>query len=85
MMSQADDIRDYVNSTYVQPARGQGQKRIEVRAGDIHNEMGLKQRMPAVCGALGSDKFEQECRVRRVAVEGPLNGANCVLIFDVLP
>ena len=52
-MTQADAIRQFVNSTYIEPARLAGTKQVLVRAGTIHTAMGLKDRMPAVAGALG--------------------------------
>jgi len=42
-------------------------------------------RMPAVVGALGADKFQELANVRRIAVEGPSQGANCVFTFELLP
>jgi hypothetical protein len=47
-------------------------------------QMSLSGQMPAVCGALGSNKFQEEYRVRRVSVDGPLQGANCELTFEIL-
>lgn len=81
---QADRIRDYANRVYVEPARAQGQREVTIRAGDVHKQMRLSDQMPAVCGALGSNKFQEEYRVRRVSVDGPLNGPNCQLTFEIL-
>ncbi len=84
MPTQADQIRDFVNHNYIIPARQQGQGEISVRAGDVHRDMQLVQRLPAVCSALGSNRFEQEYNVSRIRIEGPTNGANAVFTYRVL-
>ncbi|MHB8996166.1 MAG: hypothetical protein ACYC63_13045 [Armatimonadota bacterium] len=77
----SDRIRSYVNEAYLAPARDRGEASVTIRAGDVHAEMGLSARLPAVCAAIGSDVFEREYRVHRTSVEGPLNEANCLLTF----
>ena len=81
----ADQIREFVDDNYVAPARERGERSFSVRAGDVHSDMGLSARLPAVCAALGTDKFERNYGLRRTSVEGPINGANCVLTFEILP
>ena len=80
-MSVADDIRQFCVEQYVEPARRRGDYVVAIRSGDVHNRMELGQRMPAVCGALGAEKFEQLARVRRIAIDGPLNGASTLFVF----
>lgn len=84
-MSHSDEVRRYCGEVLVRAARDQGLKEIELRAGDVHNDLGFKSRLPLVCSALGSRKFEEEYRLERIAVEGPLNGANTLLRFKILP
>jgi len=84
-VSLADEIRAYVDSNYVQPARRSGQSRFEVVVGEVHTVLGYKNRLPAVCAALGTERFEQESRVRRVSIEGPLNGSTTLFTFELLP
>lgn len=84
-MSYSDEVRRYCGENLVAKARAQGLKEIEFRAGDIHRELDYKNRLPLVCSALGSRKFEEGYRVQRIAVEGPLNGSNTVLRFKILP
>jgi len=79
----ADRIREFANENYIEPAREGGAREVSIRAGDIHRDMGLHGRLPVVCSALGSNKFLYEADVARVAVDGPLNGANCVLTFEI--
>jgi len=77
----ADGVRDYCKATYVDPARATGQKIVKIRVGDVHSSMRFNNRLPLVCSALGSNKFEQLGRVKRISVDGPLNGANTVFTF----
>ncbi len=83
-MTQADRIRDFVKSNYIDPARAKGQDTVSVRSGDVHFAMSLSQRYPAVCSALGSNKFEQLCNIERLSIEGPINGANTVYTYRLL-
>ena len=53
-MGLVDEIRNYVFEKYIKPAFNEGRTFVTIRAGDIHEEMGLRNRMPAVCTALGS-------------------------------
>ena len=84
-MSYADQVRDHCGKTIIEPARQQRRREVEIRAGDVHSDLNFKNRLPLVCSALGSIKFEDEYRVRRTAVEGPLNGTNTLFRFAILP
>lgn len=53
------------------------------RAGDVHERMGLLGRMPAVCGAIGTQKFQEKYDVRLVERKGPTQGANVYFTFEV--
>lgn len=81
----ADDIRDFVDANYIQPARTAGQAIVRVKAGDVHRAMGLQDRMPAVASALGAKVFESRHRVQCLERTGPHNGANLQFVFEVLP
>jgi hypothetical protein len=80
----ADQIRAYVYRRYVEPARAAGKSEAAVRAGDVHEDMGLTSRMPAVCSALGG-KFERDYGVELVGRSGPLQGANVYFRFRLNP
>ena len=47
IMTLADRIREFVNEHYVQPARKRGNQTFIIRAGDVHDDMGLDSRLPA--------------------------------------
>lgn len=80
----ADRIRKYVLDTVITPARQQGRAYVVVRSGDIHKQMGLKDRMPAVCGALDAEKFLDYANVRLVERSGPYQGATVEWVFEIL-
>jgi hypothetical protein len=82
-MTQADKIRQFALDHYVVPARAGGLSVITIRAGDIHREMNLADAMPAVCSAIGSNKFEQIAQVRSINRTGPANGANVYFEFGL--
>ena len=83
-MTHSDRVRAYCLEEYVEPARARGEESVEIRAGDVHRALEYHNRMPLVCSALGSLKFENEARVERVSIKGPLNGANTVFTFRIL-
>jgi 5-methylcytosine-specific restriction enzyme B len=83
-MSYADDVRIYCKKNYVDVARGKGEKTVSIRSGDVHAALGYKNRYPLVCSAIGSNKFEELCGIRRIAVDGPINGVNTVFTYELL-
>ena len=84
-MSVSDEVREYVYRHYIEPARQQGQKIIKVRAKDVHDALGLKNRSPLVCEALGTQLFEQRYNIRRQRIEGPTQGATTTFWFEIDP
>ena len=84
-MRQADTIREFACRRYIEPARIAGEKLVTIRMGDVHSAMGLKNKLPAVCSAIQASKFHMDCRVTLVDQDGPLQGSNRVLTFELLP
>ena len=60
----SEEIRTFVLEQYVKPARQKGEKRITIRAGDVHDVVGLKGRQPLVCDTLRGRKLQDLCRIR---------------------
>ena len=81
---QADTIREFACRHYIEPARKTGKKQIAIRMGDVHSAMGLRDKLPAVCSALQAGKFRADCRLELVDQDGPLQGSNRVLTFEIL-
>lgn len=83
-MSQADDIRQFVVVNYIAKARSRFEQQVSVRAGDVHRDMTLQNAMPAVCSAIGSNKFELEANVREAGRSGPANSSTSTFTFALL-
>ena len=83
-MNFADQVREYCKGLYIDQARAKGENSVTIRSGDVHRALGYKNRYPLVCSALGANAFEELARVKRVSIDGPLNGANTVFTFSLL-
>ncbi len=77
----ADRIRGFVLERVIHPGLEAGTAEVRVRAGDIHANMNLQNRMPAVCAALESRKFLAAANVELIRREGPHWGANATYFF----
>ena len=74
-------IRKYVIDRHVAPARDAGAASVRVRAGDVHGELGLEDRMPAVCSALDTQVFLDLAGVEMEGRSGPPQGATTTFAF----
>jgi len=82
-MSLADEVRDFVYERYIKPAREKGVKTVTLRAGEVHDAMGLKGKIPTVCSALGSNKFLKQHNLRLAKREGPSCGVNVCFTYEL--
>jgi hypothetical protein len=76
-MMLADEIRAFVVSRYIGPARRNGSivpEQIKIVSGDVVRELNLQQRVPAVCGALDARKFLDSNGLKLVQRTGPKQG-----------
>ena len=80
-MSPTDTIRKYVVTEYLNPAKRTGQKRFSVRAGDVHGALRLRNRVPAVCQALQSEKLLSENGLKIVEKVGPPSGLSTTVVY----
>jgi hypothetical protein len=80
----ASQIRTFVTTEYVRPAREKKEKRVTVRVREIHRRLGLTQRYPAVISALQTRAFLEDNRIRLVESSGAKQGSTRVLIFELL-
>ena len=69
----SDRVREHVKRKYVDPAKKAGKKSLSIRAGDIHRELGFIRRIPVVCSALRSRKFQKNCNIKLAYVDGHNN------------
>jgi len=63
LIRDADRIRLCARNYYVEPARENGAADIAIRAGDLSRDMGLRDAFPAICSALGGEKFQKLANV----------------------
>lgn len=79
----ADQIRRYVNEAYIAPARKLGRTETVVVAGDVHKNMRLENRMPAICAALDAQKFQDQFKVVLSRRTGPKQGSTATWCFSI--
>ena len=72
-------IREYIRSHYLEPARKRRESLVTIRAGDIHRELGLRNRVPNVCQVMESKLLEKEAGVRVSSKQGPPSGRGTTL------
>jgi hypothetical protein len=77
-------IRQHVLDNVIVPARARGEREVSVRAGEIHRHLGLRNRLPAVCAALGATVFSEMASVKVARVSGPANGATTEFTFQLV-
>lgn len=82
-MTLANEIREFVYETYISPAREREDSQVTIRAGEVHKRMGLSSRMPAVCSALGAEKFENLYGIKLIDRKGPHLGSNMFFTFQL--
>lgn len=63
LIRDADRIRLCARNYYVEPARENGAAEVAIRAGDLGRDMGLRDAFPAICSALGGEKFQKLANV----------------------
>ena len=70
----ADQVRAFVQRAYIAPARARGESQVTVIAGDVHREMRLVNRIPAVCSALRSSAMLERNNLRIIRDVAPPSG-----------
>jgi hypothetical protein len=75
----AKRIREYIRANYVEPARKRRETLVTLRAGDIHRELGLRNRVPSVCQVMESKLLENEAGVKVSSKQGPPSGRGTAL------
>jgi 5-methylcytosine-specific restriction protein B len=81
--STANKIRKHVNDAFIEPARRAGRTEVSVNAGDVHKDLRLDNRMPAVCAALDATKFQDTYRVVLSRRSGPKQGSTATWLFSI--
>jgi hypothetical protein len=82
-MSQADKIRAYANRVFIEAARKAERTQVLIEAADVHRDLKLKSRMPAVYSALDAQKFQDDFGVLLSSRTGPRQGATVRWTFSL--
>lgn len=77
----AQPVRDYARRYFLEPARKRNESTVRIVAGEIHKGLGLQNRVPAICQALKSRKFQDENRMVLEKSEGPPSGMSNRMTF----
>lgn len=68
----------------MEPARQRHETLVTLRAGDIHRELGLRNRVPSVCQVMESKLLEKEAGVKVSSKQGPPSGRGTTLTVTYL-
>lgn len=83
--SDAGRIRQYALKDLVEPARERGEASVTIRAGDLHNALGLSNAHANVCQALRGRLFRNLAGVGEPTVTGPENSSTTTFVFNLAP
>lgn len=83
--SDADRIRQYALDNYIAPARAKGEPVARIRAGDVHNALGLANAHANVCQALRGGKFQKLAGVGVPSFTGPDNSSTTTFSYVLEP
>lgn len=81
--SLADKVRRHVNDAFVEPARRGGRTQVSVNAGDVHKDLRLEDRMPAVCASLDAKTFQDTYSVVLSRRSGPKQSSTATWLFSI--
>jgi hypothetical protein len=81
LSSNADSIRHFAVDKYVSPARRQRNRTFSINVGGVHKDLGLQNRIPAVCSALTSRKFLVENGLHLISKTGPPSGKSTTVTY----
>lgn len=74
-MSLSDTTKRHVITKYVNPARSRGERRLEVKVGNVVKDLGLANRTPSVFSTLSSRTFQREAGLELIEKRGgPASG-----------
>lgn len=82
-ISLVDQIRKYAISNFIQAARADGKSTVKITAKEIHTDLELKSRYPAVCGALDGEIFKEQAGVILRSRSGPQHSSTASWIFEI--
>jgi len=79
--SPSELVREHAKEIYVAPARRRGEKTVSVNVGTVHKALRLGNRVPLVCTALESQKFQRQNQLRLISKSGPPSGQSTTVTY----
>jgi hypothetical protein len=81
VMSGSDLIRQHASEIHLAAARRRAEATVSINVGAVHKALGLSNRVPLVCAALGSKKFLAQNGLRLISKTGPPSGLSTTVTF----
>lgn len=82
-MNDADKIREFAISRFIDPARNNGWSSVSIAARDISDSLGLVGRYPNVCQALAGNKFKEMACVELSDVIGKCPSSTTIFVYKL--
>lgn len=82
-MSDADKIREFAISRFIDPARNNGRSSVSIAARDISDSLGLVGRYPNICQALAGNKFIEMARVGPPDLIGKCPSSTTIFVYKL--
>jgi hypothetical protein len=80
-ISDSDLVRQHASEVYISAARRRGDRTLTINVGTVHKALGLSNRVPLVCAALGSKKFLTGNDLRLISKTGPPSGQSTTVTY----
>jgi len=79
----AEEIRAYIMKQYINPCRENGIKQVRLRSGNIHKELGLKNKFPSVCQVIDGKIFQERAGLKLLTRKGPEKSSTVEWLFQI--
>jgi hypothetical protein len=79
----ADEVRKFVKTNFIIPARQKGEKRVTFSARDVHQGMKLSSKYAFMCAAIDAKKFLEFAKVSLIKRDGQTQGETARWTFKV--
>jgi hypothetical protein len=80
-MTHSDQVIQYVQRLYIEPAKKRGDAEVSIKAGDVHKALHWSNRVPSVCQALSSKRFLEQNQLTLIEKQGPPSGLSTTTVF----
>jgi hypothetical protein len=74
-------IREHVRAGHVEPARAQGKRGFTVSANEIAEQLGIRDRFPAICNAMDARVWRRAQNLELLDRRAPAQSSTVVWVF----